>query len=196
MISAKDILRGALIYVSGDTVASLILHEFMWSRFLGIMVIGATVYAFEIPNYFRWIDSKVTNLKGFRQSPHPRPLSIVERGAPGKELTGSGIYHSRVVLDFLGIKLIKTGLAILYFNPLWIARHLLFIQLFSGQWHAISWDILRIASWSFLVNIPLSLIANYLIQNMINLKYRFMASALFSAFMAVWYAVSKTLFTH
>ena len=158
MISAKDILRGALIYVSGDTVASLILHEFMWSRFLGIMVIGATVYAFEIPNYFRWIDSKVKSMEGFRQS------------------------------------LVKTGLAILYFNPLWIARHLFFILLFSGQFHTVTWDILRIASWSFLVNIPLSIIANYLIQNKINLRFRFMASAVFSALMAIWYALSKALF--
>ena len=158
VLSAKDILRGALIYASGDTVASLILQEFLWSRLIGMMVIGATVYAFEIPNYFRWIDSRVQPLKGFKHS------------------------------------LAKMGLAILYFNPLWIARHLFFILLFSGQFHAVSWDILRIASWSFLVNIPLSLIANYLIQNRINLKYRFMASAVFSALMAVWYAVSKALF--
>jgi hypothetical protein len=156
--AGKDILRGALIYASGDTLASLILHEFMWSRFIGIMLIGATVYAFEIPNYFRWIDSKVIRLEGLRQS------------------------------------LVKTGMAILYFNPLWIARHLLFILLFSGQLHTVTWDILRIATWSFLINIPLSLIANYLIQNKITLKYRFMSSAVFSAFMAVWYAVSKALF--
>jgi hypothetical protein len=156
--AGKDILRGALIYVFGDTLASLILHEFMWSRFLGIMLIGATFYAIEIPNYFRWIDSKVIRLVGLRQS------------------------------------LVKAGLAILYFNPLWIARHLLFILLFSGQLHTVTWDILRIATWSVLVNIPLSLIANYLIQNKITLKYRFMSSAVFSAFMAVWYAVSKALF--
>jgi len=157
-LSGKDILRGALIYVSGDTVASLILNEFMWGRFIGIMMIGATIYAFEIPNYFQWINSRMIRQEGFWQS------------------------------------LIKTGLAILYFNPLWIARHLLLIQLFSGQWHAVSWDILRIASWSFLVNIPLLLIANYIIQNMINLKYRFQASAFFSAIMAVFYALSKALF--
>mgnify|MGYP007068286595 FL=1 len=130
----------------------------MWGRFFGIMLIGATVYAFEIPNYFRWIDSKVKSMEGFRQS------------------------------------LVKTGLAILYFNPLWIARHLFFILLFSGQFHTVTWDILRIASWSFLVNIPLSIIANYLIQNKINLRFRFMASAVFSALMAIWYALSKALF--
>ena len=157
-LSAKDILRGALIYASGDTIASLLLHEFMWSRLAGIMLVGATFYAVEIPNYFSWIDKKVLHLKGFRQS--------------------------------LG----KTGLAILYFNPLWIARHLFFIQLFSGHLDTLTWDILRIASWSFLVNIPISLIANFIIQNKITLRYRFLASALFSAMMAVYYAVSKVLF--
>jgi hypothetical protein len=157
-LSTNDVLRGALIYASGDTIASFILHEFMWFRLAGIMFIGATVYAFEIPNYFRWIDTKVANLQGIRQS------------------------------------LIKTGLAILYFNPLWIARHLFFVLFFSGVLHEISWDILRIASWSFLANIPVSLAANYLIQNKVTLKYRFLASALFSALMAVYYALSKALF--
>jgi hypothetical protein len=157
-LSNKDVLRGALIYVSGDTIASFILHEFMWMRFAGILFIGATFYAIEIPNYFRWIDRKVADLQGIRQS------------------------------------LVKTGLAILYFNPLWIARHLFFVQLFSGHLHQVSWDILRVASWSFLANIPVSLAANYLIQNKVILKYRFLASALFSALMAVYYAVSKVLF--
>jgi hypothetical protein len=157
-LSRKDILRGALIYASGDTTASLILQEFMWSRLIGIMLIGATVYAIEIPHYFRWIDSRVLHLSGFRQS------------------------------------LVKTGLAILYFNPLWIARHLAFILLFSGHLKQISWDILRVAEWSFLVNIPLSVAANYLIQNKINLKYRFLGSAVFSALMAVYYALSRVLF--
>ena len=159
-LSRKDILRGALIYASGDTTASLILQEFMWSRLIGIMLIGATVYAFEIPGYFRWIDTKVLHLKGFSKS------------------------------------LIRTGLAILYFNPLWIARHLFFIQLFSGLLDKVSWDILRIASWSFLLNIPIIFIANYLIQNKVNLKYKFMTSALFSALLAVYYALSKVLFSH
>ena len=91
----QDILKGAIIYASGDTIAALLLHEFMWTRLMGIVFIGATVYAFEIPNYFRWID--------------------------------------RTTSGFTGLKLSawKTTLAILYFNPLWIARHMFFILLFS-----------------------------------------------------------------
>ena len=123
------------------------------------MLVGATVYAFEIPNYFDWIVEKTQYLKGLKAT------------------------------------LTKTGLAILYFNPLWIARHLLFIKLFSSQYEAIGFNLLEIALWSFLVNIPISFVANYIIQNRFKLKWRFLGSALFSAVMAIYYALSETLFS-
>lgn len=151
----SNILRGVLIYTSGDTIAALILHEFLWTRMFGMMLVASTIYAFEIPNYFNWIDSKAT-----------------------------GTY----------IALKRTALALAYFNPLWIARHLLLIKIFSGAWHDINWHLLQIASMSFLFNIPLSLLANFIIQNKINLKWRFVASAVFSALMAIYYAVSAVLF--
>lgn len=154
----QNILRGALIYSSGDTIAALILDEFSWLRLLGIVIIGATVYAFEIPNYFSWIDKKTLNYTGIKRS----------------------VY--------------KTALAIMYFNPLWIARHLLFILLFSGKSADISWDLLRISLLSFLVNIPISLIANFLIQNKMPYNWRFFASATFSALMAIYYALSLIIF--
>lgn len=90
--------------------------------------------------------------------------------------------------------LLRTGLAILYFNPLWIARHLLFIQIFSGNWGGISFNLLKLGLYSFLVNIPIAFMANYVIQNRISLKWRFLASAVFSSLMAVYYALSKVLF--
>jgi len=154
----NNILKGAIIYASGDTIAALLLHEFMWTRLLGIVFIGATVYAFEIPNYFRWIDKTTEGYTGLK-------LSVW-----------------------------KTTLAILYFNPLWIARHMFFILLFSSRFESITWDLLRVASLSFLVNIPISLIANFLIQNKMPYRWRFFASATFSALMAIYYAVSIVLF--
>ena len=90
--------------------------------------------------------------------------------------------------------LVKTLLAILYFNPLWIARHLLFIKLFSGDFHQINLNLLEIACLSFLVNIPISFIANFLIQNKVKLHWRFFASAIFSALMAIYYALSEVIF--
>ena len=123
-----------------------------------MILIGATLYAFEIPNYFNWIVKKTTKLSGVR------------------------------------LTLTKTVLAIAYFNPLWIARHLFFIKLFSGNLNGINMNLLEIAFWSFLVNIPISFIANFIIQNKIHLNWRFLASAIFSALMAIYYALSETIF--
>jgi hypothetical protein len=151
-------LRGLLIYSTGDTVASLILSQFSLTRMLGIMLVGATVYAFEIPRYFRWIDLKTRGLRGLKGS------------------------------------LSRTGLAILYFNPLWIARHLLFIALFSGRIDTIDWGLMRIAVCSFSVNIPVTLVVNFMIQNRVPFRWRFFASAVFSSLMAVYYAMSQVIF--
>lgn len=154
----KNILKGAVIYSIGDAVASLLLHEFSLTRFLGMALIGATIYAFEIPNVFIWIDKKTQHLQGLKKT------------------------------------LTKTTLAVLYFNPLWIARHLFFIKLFTQNYQNIDLHLLEIAWWSFLVNIPISFVANYLIQNKIKLENRFLASAIFSGLMAIYYAFSATLF--
>ena len=156
--SKNSILRGAIIYASGDTIAALILNEFTFIRLLGMVFIGATVYAFEIPNYFAWIEKRTKNLTGLK------------------------------------LQVYKTSLAILYFNPLWISRHLFFIMLFSNQIGELSWSLIRIGSLSFLVNIPLSIIANYVIQNKIRLRWRFFSSAVFSALMAIYYALSVVFF--
>lgn len=153
-----DILRGVLIYSTGDTIASILMSEFSLVRMLGMMVIGGTIYAFEIPNYFRWIDTKTARISGLRGS------------------------------------LSKTGLAILYFNPLWIARHLLFIQILTGSWSSINLNLLRLGLYSFAANVPVGFTANYVIQNNIPLKWRFFSSAVFSSLMAIYYAMSQAIF--
>jgi len=127
-------------------------------RLFGMAVLGGTLYALEIPNYFAWIEKKTASFTGWKKT--------------------------------LG----KTGLAIAYFNPLWIFRHLVFIKIFTSQFDQINMNLLKIAGLSFLVNIPISLVANYFIQNKIKLNWRFLASAIFSALMAIYYAFSETLF--
>ncbi len=47
---------------------------------------------------------------------------------------------------------------------------------------------------SFTVNIPVAFAANYIIQNKIQLKYRFLSSAIFSSLMAIYYALSVVIF--
>ncbi len=88
----------------------------------------------------------------------------------------------------------RTALAMAYFNPLWIARHLLFINLFTGQWASISWELLLVAGMSFLTNIPLSILGNYIIQNKIRSDWRYAASSVFSSIMAIMYAMGAVWF--
>lgn len=154
----KDALRGGLIYGTGDTIASLITGTFNPLRVLGIVCVGATIYAIEITGYFSWIDGKSQSLSGIKA------------------------------------KLLRMSMAMMYFNPLWIARHLLFISLFSGTYFTSDSSFLLIGFKSFFFNIPVSLTANYIIQNKVSLKYRFMSSSIFSACMAVYYALSAVLF--
>ena len=153
-----DIIRGGTIYCAGDTIASLISDDFNWVRVVGILFIGATVYAFEIPNYFRWIDLKVKKKQGLKSSAK------------------------------------RAFLAMIYFNPLWIARHILFINVLSGAYDQITWGLLMVGTISFIVKIPISFIANHVIQNMIQFKYRFIASAIFSGLLAIYYSLSDYWF--
>ncbi len=150
--------QGIAIYASGDLVAALILGQFSWLRLAGMMVVGGTIYALEVPHYFRWIDKTVTT-----EVPLHRALA-------------------------------RTGLALLYFNPLWIARHLAFIALVSGRFGVIDWQLMRLGALSWAVNIPLAIVANYFIQVKLSLHWRFAASAVFSALMAIYYACSEVLF--
>jgi len=151
--------NGAIIYAAGDTTAALILGQFSPLRTLGIMLIGATIYAFEIPTCFHYIDRYTAKIE-------------------------NRIRHA----------LSRTLLAFLYFNPLWIARHILFITILNGDWSAINSGLLKAALLSWLLNIPLSLTGNAIIQLKLPLKWRFIGSAIFSGLMAIYYALSGVWF--
>ncbi|MBN8457983.1 MAG: hypothetical protein J0M04_09095 [Verrucomicrobia bacterium] len=123
----------------------------------------------------------------------------------GMALVGGGLYaleipawfrwiDRRVTASGAAASLRRTVLAMAYFNPLWIARHLLLIKLFSGLTNQIGWGLLRVGAWSFLANIPISLAGNFVVQNLLPLRHRFLGSAIFSALMAVYYAVSTRWF--
>ena len=88
----------------------------------------------------------------------------------------------------------RTLLAALFFNPLWIARHILFTKVFAGQWQDIALDILVIASQSFIYCFPVSLLVNYTIQNKVPLQWRFSVSSSYSALMAIYFALSEVFF--
>jgi hypothetical protein len=155
--SRANIIRGALIYAAGDTIACLITGDFMLSRVLGMMLIGGTVYAFEIPNYLLYLNDK-------------------NFGSDYKA------------------KIIRGLLFHIYFNPLWIARHLLMIALISLDFNSIGFELISIGWYSFIYSTPFVLPANFVLQNYIPYKWRFISSAIFSGIMAVYYALSRILF--
>jgi hypothetical protein len=152
------VVQGALVYGAGDVAAMLILGRFSWPRLVGIMLVGATVYALEIPNYFKWIEETA------------RTSSQMKRAV------------------------IRTALALIYFNPLWISRHLLFLFVAEGRWWEVNASLLVIGLRAWLFGIPAALACNYIIQVKLPLRHRFLGSAVFSALMAVYYAFSKVMF--
>jgi hypothetical protein len=158
ILNRRDCLHGAVIFALGDTIAVLLTDEFMLSRLLGIIFLGGTLYAIEIPWYFAWID------RHFKQP---------------------GIVN----------KIKRTLSAQAFFNPLWIARHIALIKLFSGQFSSIQWDLLDIGLASFIQIVPFALLVNYAIQNLIPFRWRFFVNAIFSALMAIYYALSEKLFS-
>ena len=155
--SWQNALRGGVIYGAGDSVATLIGGEFQWPRMLGVILLGASVYATEIPAYFAWLDR--------RFSARTRANAIR-----------------------------RALLAQAFFNPLWIARHLLCLRLFSGRWQDIDERLLTMAVDSFLHIVPLGVLINYLIQNQVPLNWRFGVSASYSALMAIYFALSEVWF--
>ncbi|MCX6735978.1 MAG: hypothetical protein NTZ13_02745 [Candidatus Parcubacteria bacterium] len=157
--SWRNIISGIFIYAIGDTIATLINGNISMSRILGMAILGGTIYALEVPNWFLLIDK------------------WTKRYEPGFKKIAA-----------------RTALAMGYFNPLWIARHLLFINLFTGQWASVSWALLPIAGMSFLTNIPLSILGNYVIQNKVPLEWRYIASSIFSSLMAIMYAMGAVWF--
>jgi len=156
-ITWKNAWMGGAIYAAGDTFATLLMGEFLYLRLLGMLLLGGTLYAWEIPTYFHFLDRRIQ---------------------------GVGIVSS----------LKRMLCSTLFFNPLWIARHLIFIEFFTGKWQAIDIDILFIAAHSFIYVLPVALLVNYMIQNKTPLDWRYVASSVFSAFMAVYFALSEVLF--
>jgi len=120
----------------------------------------------------------------------------------GMLFVGGVIYASEIPLYFKWLeKNVKPSstfkralFSVAYFNPLWIMRHLFFIALFSAQWDLINWKLLAIASYSFIIVFPVGLTFNYILQNKIPLKWRFISSATYSGLMAIYYALSRAVF--
>ncbi|NOQ16055.1 MAG: hypothetical protein GQ581_03265 [Methyloprofundus sp.] len=156
-ITWKNAWIGGMVYALGDSVATLMTGDFQYPRMLGMLVLGGSLCAWEIPTYFQFLA---------RRFDKPGYWNAIKR----------------------------TLLAAIFFNPLWIARHMIFIRVFSGRWQDIAFDILLIASQSFIYCFPISLVVNYINQNKVPLQWRFIVSSFYSALMAIYFALSEVLF--
>ncbi|MBT3811295.1 MAG: hypothetical protein HOE45_02935 [Gammaproteobacteria bacterium] len=156
-INWHNVLTGAILFAAGDSIGALLTGGFLYQRMLGMMLLGGSLYAWEIPAYFAHLQCR---------------------------------FNKRGLLNAFK----RTLAAGLFFNPLWITRHFVFIKLFSGQWQTISPDILVIATESFIFCFPFSLLVNYLIQNVISLRKRFLVSSVYSALTVIYFALSEVLF--
>ena len=58
LLTKRNSLHGAIIYGLGDSCAALLADEFQFSRLIGMMFLGGTLYAIEIPWYFAWIERR------------------------------------------------------------------------------------------------------------------------------------------
>jgi hypothetical protein len=161
-----NLLIGWLLYPLGDLVGQLLLGKFEPERILVMTLVGGLLYRFEIPAWFRILDS----------------VSIA-----GKKLTWIG----------------RTIGAMLYFNPLWIARHVLFIYLATHHFQigsdfnsaiAVIINCLVVGLKSFVTNLPISVVGNLIIQTKLPVQYRFAGSATLSAIFAISYAIEYLLF--
>ncbi len=155
----RDSFWGGFLLVLSDTIASFVSGDFSIIRLVGMFIVGAALYAVEIPHYFAWLER-----------------------------------FTRRRLDGMKRKLTKTVAVALFFNPLWIFRHFVFIYLLLGKTDLINGDLFHTAILSFAFNLPFSLIGNYIIQNKISLKWRFVFSSVFSAMITLYYSLSPMIF--
>jgi hypothetical protein len=168
----RDTIVGWTIYPAGDLLAQLITGHVQWSRVLVMAVVGGIVYRFEVPRWFRMLDRYE-----FASADTPFKRALVRDPERDRHL------------NWLG----RTLGAILYFNPLWIIRHMLFIRLGSDPASLLTlhgWsESAIVGAKSFLLNLPLSFGGNYVIQMKMPLRWRFLASSIMSAILACGYAL-------
>ncbi len=157
--SYENIISGIFIYAIGDSIAAFLTGNFSVYRMLGIALIGSTLYAIEIPNWFLFID----------------------------RITNGRVQNWKT-------KILRMLLAMAYFNPLWIARHIALVAIISGKWYEISWSLLNTGFTSFIYQIPITILGNYVIQNKLEYKHRFLANCIYSGLMAIYFALSAVWF--
>lgn len=172
-MNLKIRLWTALIYPLGDAIAQLILQEFNFYRVLSLTFLALAFYQWEIPRWFKLLDNTVI----LKSKVNPVISLVVTDDCK---------------LNWFG----RTLGAIIYFNPLWIARHMFFISLSTmNGFELINFNSLITGSLilgvkSFLVNLPISLAGNFIVQVKLGFKHRFLGSVILTSLMTICYALA------
>lgn len=173
-----SLLIPVLLYPIGDAIAQLILQEFNIYRFIALTLAALLIYQWEIPLFFKMLE----NIK-----------------LPENKITSLAVFKVFLSPDGKFNWLGKTIAATLFFNPFWISRHIFIIELGSTPWASINFSEFYLISMeigykSFLATLPVLLIGNFIVQNKISLKNRFLGNAVLSGLLAVFYAIGYRFF--
>lgn len=181
-----NLVVGWILYPLGDFIGQCLLGTLSFERTVVIALLGGIVYRFEVPRWFAFLDKIRVSEK--RAKTFPLNL-ILKKDADADE-------EGKHKLNWLG----RTAGAMSYFNPLWIARHVFIIYVTT---HHLSIEMesskvvmhfVGLGVKSFLVNLPISIIGNYIIQERLPLTYRFAGSATLSGIFAISYALEYWFF--
>ena len=174
-ITNIDKVSGLIIYPLGDLIAQLILGDVSILRLFFVALLGRFIYAIEIPKWFGFLATwkKQTATNGFshifweKESETPH-------------------------LNWLG----KTIGATIWFHPIWIARHMLVIELANiiiGKTSFIEFlpEALKLGTISYIGQFPIAVVVNYIIICKLNEETRFIWSSVFSGLLAIYYAIGR-----
>lgn len=172
-----------VLYPAGDGIAQLILGEVSITRLLALALVGGLVYQAETPRWFRWLDQW-------------RPSPAMAQQWPWRWLTQPVHPHqAQYRLNWIGRMLGSMS----FFSPPWILRHMLILKLSTTPWHQIALasalpELWLAACKSFLTNLPISIVGNYIIQARLPLQYRFWGSICMSGIMGIAFALAYRFF--
>ena len=172
----SNLLVGWLLYPAGDLIGQVVMKEPSLSRFLAIMLAGGLLYRLEIPAWFNYLER--LSISKERVQRHPALALLFSE------------HLDCMKLNWLG----RTTGSMLYFNPLWIARHIAIIMLATTPFPELSLKTLALTSLttglkSFCTNLPIAFVGNYLLQQHVPLRYRFLGSAFLTTILTIKYAI-------
>ncbi len=177
-ITRIDKLSGMIIYPMSDLIAQVILGDVSWLRIIFVTLLGRFVYAIEIPKWFGFLSC-------WHKSSPPKGISLKFWVKIGKH------YYFNWLTKTLG--------ATLWFNPFWIARHMIVLELaniIAGKTNFFSFlsESIYLGSISFVGQFPIAMIVNYIIICRLSDKSRFIWSSIFSGLLAIYYAIGRVYF--